>query len=178
MIKRNKSQSRFCCTFFSTKVVYEFIILEYILSVKRFLESYLPNKGEFSMGLYERIKQCADEKKISITNLEKAVGFSNGTIGKWKNSEPKASTLYKVASYFGKSIEYFLIGETGMMRNNHNVLTNSINESDNATLIINQEKGDFSKQELELIATYRSLNIRKQAEMIQYLLRLQSEESE
>lgn len=130
------------------------------------------------MDLYERIKKCADEKKISITNLEKAVGFSNGTIGKWKISEPKASTLYKVASYFGKPIEYFLIGETAAMRNNHNILTNSINESDNAVLFIGQGESDFSKQELELIATYRSLSIRKQAEMIQYLLRLQSEESE
>ena len=63
-------------------------------------------------------------------------------------------------------------------QNANNNLTNSINESYNATLIINQGKGDFSKQELELIATYRSLSIREQAEMIQYLLRLQSEESE
>lgn len=124
------------------------------------------------MGLYERIKKCADEKKISITNLEKAVGFSNGTIGKWKKSEPKASTLYQVALYFGKPIEYFLVGETVSGGNNHNVLTNSINESANATLIINQTGNDFSKQELELVATYRELGIQKQAELIKYLLDL------
>lgn len=127
------------------------------------------------MDLYEHIKKCAEERKISITNLEKAVGFSNGTIGKWKISEPKASTLYKVASYFGKPIEYFLIGESAISRNSHNVLTNSINESDNAVLFIGQGGSDFSKQELELIATYRSLNIKTQAEMIQYLLSLKSE---
>lgn len=123
------------------------------------------------MSLYERIKKCADERKISITNLEKAVGFSNGTIGKWKKSEPKASTLYQVASYFNKPIEYFLIGESASGKNSHNVLTNSINESDNATLIIHQSN-DFSKQELELISTYRELGIEKQAELIQYLLNL------
>ena len=123
------------------------------------------------MGLYERIKKCADERKISITNLEKAVGFSNGTIGKWKKSEPKASTLYQVASYFNKPIEYFLVGESASGKNSHNVLTNSINESDNATLIIHQSN-DFSKQELELISTYRELGIEKQAELIQYLLNL------
>lgn len=123
------------------------------------------------MGLYERIKKCADERKISITNLEKAVGFSNGTIGKWKKSEPKASTLYQVASYFNKPIEYFLVGESASDKNSHNVLTNSINESDNATLIIHQSN-DFSKQELELISTYRELGIEKQAELIQYLLNL------
>lgn len=122
------------------------------------------------MGLYERIKKCADEKKISITNLEKAVGFSNGTIGKWKKSEPKASTLYLVASYFNKPIEYFLVGESTSGRNGHNILTNSINESDNATLIIHHQSNNFSKQELELISTYRELGIEKQAEFIQYLL--------
>lgn len=63
-------------------------------------------------------------------------------------------------------------------QNANNNLTNSINESNHATLIINQGKADFSKQELELIATYRSLSIKKQAEMIQYLLGLKSEESE
>lgn len=123
------------------------------------------------MGLYERIKKCADERKISITNLEKVVGFSNGTIGKWKKSEPKASTLYQVASYFNKPIEYFLVGESVSGKNSHNVLTNSINESNNATLIIHQSN-DFSKQELELISTYRELGIEKQAELIQYLLNL------
>lgn len=123
------------------------------------------------MGLYERIKNCADERKISITNLEKVVGFSNGTIGKWKKSEPKASTLYQVASYFNKPIEYFLVGESASGKNSHNVLTNSINESNNATLIIHQSN-DFSKQELELISTYRELGIEKQAELIQYLLNL------
>lgn len=123
------------------------------------------------MGLYERIKKCADERKISITNLEKAVGFSNGTIGKWKKSEPKASTLYQVASYFNKPIEYFLVGESASGKNSHNVLTNSINESNNATLIIHQSN-DFSKQELELISTYRELGIEQQAELIQYLLNL------
>ena len=45
------------------------------------------------MTLYDRIESCARERKISITNLEKEVGFGNGTIGKWKDSVPKADKL-------------------------------------------------------------------------------------
>lgn len=63
-------------------------------------------------------------------------------------------------------------------QNTNNHLTNSINESDNATLIINQGGNNYTKQERELIKTYRSLSIKKQAQMIHYLLGLQSDKSE
>ncbi len=130
--------------------------------------------------LYERIKQCANERKISITNLEKALGFGNGTIGKWKTYMPSTTKIQKVADYFGKPIEYFLQGEEPAMQNVGNVLNNSINESDNAVLIIHQdeENSGLSKQELEIISTYRELGIAQQAEFIQFLLKLKSDKSE
>lgn len=125
------------------------------------------------MNIYENIQKAAKQAKISITNLEIACGFKNGTIGKWKISIPKVDNLYKVAQYLNKPLEYFLVGETTSGGKTHNnVLTNSISESTNATLIINQPANDFSKQELELVATYRELSIEKQAELIQYLLEL------
>lgn len=55
---------------------------------------------------------------------------------------------------------------------NGNYLSNSINESDNAILVISGDKNDFSRQELELVATYRTLGIEKQAKLIQFLLEL------
>ena len=63
-----------------------------------------------------------------------------------------------------------------MIQNAGNVLTNSINESANAVLFINDSaENSLSKQEVELIAAYRKLSIRKQAEMIQYLMKLNEE---
>lgn len=124
------------------------------------------------MNIYENIQNAAKQAKISITNLEIACGFKNGTIGKWRVSVPKVDNLYKVAQYLHKPLEYFLVGETATNGKSHNVLTNSISESTNATLIINQPVNDFSKQELELVATYRELGIEKQAELIEYLLKL------
>lgn len=127
------------------------------------------------MTLYERIEQTARERKISITNLEKAVELSNGAIGKWKYSTPKADKLYIVAKYLGKSVEYFLTGIESCYRNNGNILTNSINESPNSVLLIHGEESPLTKQELELILTYRELSIKDQADLITFLLKLKSE---
>ncbi len=131
------------------------------------------------MTLYERIQLCAKEVKISLTDLEKECGLGNGTIGKWKDSVPKADKLYAVAKYLKKSVEYFLTGEETICgNNNHNILTNSINESPNSFLYINNHTLSLSKQELELILTYREMTIKQQADLINYLLTLKSDKSE
>lgn len=124
------------------------------------------------MNIYGNIKSAANQVKISITNLENACGFKNGTIGKWKTSVPKVDNLYKVAQYLHKPLEYFLTGEENSSHHNGNVLNNSINESDNSILVISDKQCEFSKQELELVATYRLLGIEKQARLIQFLLDL------
>lgn len=58
--------------------------------------------------MYNKIKELCDKKGISITTLEKEVGLSNGSIGKWKESSPKVDSLKLVADYFKKSVDYFL----------------------------------------------------------------------
>ena len=40
------------------------------------------------MVLYDNVKQACREKGVSVSALEKAVGFSNGCISKWNESEP------------------------------------------------------------------------------------------
>ena len=64
--------------------------------------------------LVERIRACCRENPNirSITNLEVALNFGNGSIGKWAKSEklPPYDRLIKVASALGVSISY-LTGE-------------------------------------------------------------------
>jgi hypothetical protein len=55
-----------------------------------------------------KISKLVSEKGISISSLEKTLGFGNGTIRGWKESSPSVEKLKKVADYFGVSIEYFL----------------------------------------------------------------------
>ena len=58
--------------------------------------------------IYEKIKELCKEKGISVTSVEKELGFSNGIISKWSKAEPVVSNLKKIADFFGKPIEYFL----------------------------------------------------------------------
>ena len=42
--------------------------------------------------------------------MEKELGFSNGSISKWRNSTPTYERLQKVADYFGVSVDYLMTG--------------------------------------------------------------------
>ena len=63
------------------------------------------------MTLFERIEELRNSRGISQGKLEKELGFSNGSISKWKNSTPNPERLKKLADYFGVSVEYLMTGE-------------------------------------------------------------------
>lgn len=63
------------------------------------------------MEVYERIESLRKEFGISQGKLEKELGFSNGSISKWKNSMPNPERLKKLADYFNVSVEYLMTGE-------------------------------------------------------------------
>ena len=63
------------------------------------------------MTVYERVESLRKERKISQGNLEKELGFSNGSISKWKTSMPKPERLQKIADYFGVSVDYLMTGK-------------------------------------------------------------------
>ena len=66
--------------------------------------------------MYERVAELCRKKKMTVYELEKAVGLGNGTISKWKTMpNPKCETLYKVAKFFGVRMEY-LMGKTTWKR--------------------------------------------------------------
>ncbi len=61
--------------------------------------------------MVNRIKALCKDAGITIQQLEKDLGMGNGAISKWENSVPKADRLYKVATYFGVTMEYLLTGK-------------------------------------------------------------------
>lgn len=67
------------------------------------------------MSLVDKIKFLCKEKKITIAELERKVGISNGQIRKWDNSIPGVDRLRLVADYFDVSIDY-LLGRTDKKR--------------------------------------------------------------
>ena len=62
------------------------------------------------MTTFERIESLRKSKGISQGKLEKELGFSNGSISKWKNSMPTSERRQKVADYFGVTTSYLLTG--------------------------------------------------------------------
>lgn len=63
------------------------------------------------MTMFERIEELRKSRGISQGALEKELGFSNGSISKWKKSDPTPDRLKKLADYFDVSVEYLMTGE-------------------------------------------------------------------
>ena len=63
------------------------------------------------MGLRDVIKDLAVKKKSSVAELERTLGFGNGSISKWNKQSPSVDKLNKAADYFDVSVDY-LLGRT------------------------------------------------------------------
>lgn len=84
---------------------------EIFLCVKIFLQNFFGNVRRDNYDFFERFETLRKEKGISQGKLEKELGFSNGSISKWKNSTPTAERLQKIADYFDVSVQYLMTGE-------------------------------------------------------------------
>lgn len=60
---------------------------------------------------FEKIKELADKKGISINRLEEQLGFSRNTIYNMKTKKPNAERIAEIADYFNVSTDY-LLGRT------------------------------------------------------------------
>lgn len=58
--------------------------------------------------VYDNIKKICETKKISISQLEKAAGLTNGSISKWNNHAPQADRLHAVAKVLKVKMESLL----------------------------------------------------------------------
>ena len=84
---------------------------EFFLFVNHFSQKYFCGLERLVMTLFERIEELRNSRGISQGKLEKELGFSNGSISKWKNSTPNPERLKKLADYFGVTVEYIMTGE-------------------------------------------------------------------
>ena len=61
--------------------------------------------------IYGRIKQLCSQKGLTITGLEKELGFARGSLSKIDTNKPSSDRLQKVADRLGVSTRYLLTGE-------------------------------------------------------------------
>lgn len=62
------------------------------------------------METLEIINQLCKGRGISLAQLEKDLDYGNGSLAKSKNMS--ADRMYKIAQYFGVSMEYLITGKT------------------------------------------------------------------
>lgn len=94
------------------------------------------------MGVYERIEMLRKEHKISQGKLEKELGFSNGSVSKWKSSTTTPERLKKLADYFHVSVEYLITGKEDNV-----IAKNSVEKT---KIICKERKIPISKLEKDL----------------------------
>ena len=58
--------------------------------------------------LYDEILILCGKSGISIAKLERQTNLANGTIRRWKQANPSAVNLKKVADYFGVTLDELL----------------------------------------------------------------------
>ena len=61
-----------------------------------------------NLDLYEKIKELAAQKHVSIRQIEEHLGYGNGTIRRWSKLTPGVDKVRTVAKYFNVSIDYLL----------------------------------------------------------------------
>ena len=64
------------------------------------------------MNFYNRIETLRKSRGISQGTLEKELGFSNGSVSKWRTSMPTPERLKKLADFFQVSVDYLVTGKT------------------------------------------------------------------
>lgn len=58
--------------------------------------------------LLKNIRKLCKERQTTVTQMEREIGLSNGTISKWATSSPTVNNLKAVADYLGVSMDELL----------------------------------------------------------------------
>lgn len=69
------------------------------------------SSGKVDIMLLNRVKELANDRNMTIAELERKLDFGQGSISKWNKQSPSSERLQKAADYFDVSTDY-LLGRT------------------------------------------------------------------
>ncbi|WP_117161311.1 helix-turn-helix domain-containing protein [Paraliobacillus sp. X-1268] len=95
------------------------------------------------MIVFEAVKELCKERRISINDLENALGYSKNTLYRLKTQIPGADKLQAIADYFHVSTDY-LLGRTD---------EKYINEPE--TIAAHHDGEEWTEEELEEIEEFK-----------------------
>lgn len=121
------------------------------------------------MSLTYRIKELADQKKVTFAEIERNTGISNGQIRRWDTSSPKIENIQKVADYFDVSTDYLLgrseipsINETALEENLSSQIMFRMNTDG-----LSEHEVDELKDEVDRFLRFRRSEIERERELKQ-----------
>lgn len=98
------------------------------------------------MSLVTKIKYLCKEQKITVAELERKTGISNGQIRKWDTSTPGIDKLQAISDYFNISVDY-LLGRTNIKR--------LPDQDDIHTIAAHHDGEDWTEEELAEIEKFK-----------------------
>ena len=63
------------------------------------------------MLTYETIKKLCKGKGVTVTGVEKELGFARGSLCKVNTNKPSMEKVQKIAEYFDVAVDYLMTGE-------------------------------------------------------------------
>jgi len=60
------------------------------------------------MGIYDKIKMLCKERGVSVSGVERELGFARGSLCKIDKNKPSGDRIRKLANYFGQPLEFFV----------------------------------------------------------------------
>ena len=75
---------------------------------KKFKNVFLCPLGGVIMTVYDRIKELAEKRKMTISEVETALGMGTNSLYSWKKKTPNGTSLEKAADYFNVTVDYLL----------------------------------------------------------------------
>ena len=112
------------------------------------------------MDITERIRELCRKNGTSVTKLEKALGYGNGSITKDSTKSLKCDRAIAIARYFNVSVEYLLTGEDpaagfGLSREEIEIIKAYRLKSDDAKDIIASALG-VKRQDTSLLVSSKA----------------------
>lgn len=92
------------------------------------------------MTTFDRVRNLCEQRKMSINDLEKALGYSRNTLYRLKTQNPGADKLEQIADYFNVSTDYVL-GRT--------------DDTEIETIAAHHDGNDWTEEELDEIERFK-----------------------
>lgn len=103
------------------------------------------------METYNRVRQLANEHRLSIAEVERRAKLAPQTIGNWRRVNPSGEALGKVATVFNTTVDY-LLGRT-----------------DNRMAITSDKTVDISDSSVALSFNNHTLTDRQRSDLSVYI---------